>query len=120
MKQTLNTLLYGCLILLSSIKPQQLRAQTYCTTTLTPNCELVCNGGFETLTSTPTSTDQINRATGWYKTPSTNNTPELFSSSASPSSSVSVPCNVMGYQQAHTGNNYAGIFHGSTGTNNWL
>jgi hypothetical protein len=117
MKHQLKKWLYGCLTLLSSMATQHLQAQTYCSGS---TCEMICNGGFETLTSTPTSTDQISRATGWYKTPSTNNTPELFSSSASPSSSVSVPCNVMGYQQAHTGNNYAGIFHGSTGTNNWL
>lgn len=99
---------YVCLTFLSVITIKSSHAQTYCTTTLTPNCELVCNGGFETTTANPTGYNQLSLATGWG-TASLYNTPDLFSANSNTASSVSVPCNKEGYQNAHSGFNYAGL-----------
>lgn len=100
------------LVLASSLLGLNLQAQTYCTTP-TPTCsvEMVCNGGFESVTATPTAYAQLSYANGW--TP-TSQTPDLFSTSSSTASAVSIPCNGFGYQAAHSGNNYAGML-----TNDW-
>jgi hypothetical protein len=102
--------IYACLTTLSIIPIKNANAQCV---------ELINNGGFETISTTPTGLDQLNRATGWYKTSSTNNTPDLFSVSSTTASQVSIPCNALGYQQPHSGNAYAGIYHGSSSSNNW-
>jgi hypothetical protein len=102
MKQTLKKLCVSLLTLFAITG----NAQTYCSTS-PANCELVCNGGFETVTGYPSSFDQLYLATGWtvYY-----NTPDLFSSFSSVGTSVNVPCNSFGYQYGHNGsNNYAGL-----------
>lgn len=111
MKQKLNTLLCACLLLLCGITTQQSQAQTYCTSTLTPNCELVCNGSFETVSATPSGLAQLTNATGWSQSSwgSHASTTDLFSTSSSVGSQANIPCNNFGYQLAHTGNHYAGM-----------
>jgi Secretion system C-terminal sorting domain/PKD domain len=77
------------------------------------NCQLVCNGGFETIVGGyPNYTgDQtagyypINTVTNWS---SIVGSPDLFHALSPPI--VSVPCNVFGTQNAHGGQAYAGIF----------
>lgn len=113
MKQKINTLLYGCLILLSSITAQQLQAQTC--------VELVTNGSFETVTTTPPYNSQpgypsfMPYATGWnqHVVPNYNGTPDLFTTSSPTNpivnNSVHIPCSFYGYQNARTGNSYAGL-----------
>ncbi len=117
MKQKFKNTLYSYLILIASFCYQNLNAQTYCTTTLTPNCELICNGGFENLNTTVSNESQIHYANGWYAycvggigNATGANTPDLFNASAT-NTVVTVPCNIDGYQFGHNGSNgYAGIF----------
>ena len=104
------------LVLLTVIS---LKSQTYCTSTLTPNCELLCNGGFETRTGVPqtpsahTGIQYLPLAAGWDNDVYPNSSVDLFSTS-SPTNilggSVAIPCNYVGYQTAHSGTGYAGLF----------
>lgn len=108
---------YACLTLLSFITIKNSTAQCV---------ELVSNGNFETLTATPPSnslpgyTSFITYASGWvqHNVPIQNGTPDLFTtaSPSNPSSynSVHVPCSWYGYQNAHTGNAYAGLLTTTT------
>jgi len=65
---------------------------------------LVPNPSFEDTTSCPITANQINHATGWtnYR-----GSPEYLNSCNN--SNMSVPLNSWGFQQARTGNAYAGI-----------
>lgn len=102
----LKTKIKNLLLITSTIFSLKNSAQTYCSGS---SCEILCNGGFETAT-TPTGPAQLSNATGWS---ATTRTPDLFSTSASSGSGVSIPCNMFGYQNAHTGSNYAGMLTNS-------
>jgi hypothetical protein len=65
---------------------------------------LVPNGGFEDTVSCPAGLTEINRALGWS---SYRGTPDYFNSCGD--SSVGVPSNWTGYQQARSGQAYAGF-----------
>lgn len=87
-------------------------------TAFTQCTEYVINGSFETFSPTPPANSTpgyqyVPYATGWTNYGAVTGTPDLFttSSPSNPSygSSVNVPCNFAGYQNAHTGNAYAGL-----------
>ncbi|MCF8296887.1 MAG: T9SS type A sorting domain-containing protein [Saprospiraceae bacterium] len=81
-------------------------------------CEKVCNGSFEDLKAIPLYTGEIRKAYSWSELASSNFSPwimqnvfpssDLFST-ASTMISASVPNNMFGTQQPHSGNNYSGI-----------
>lgn len=79
------------------------------TCSVTPNCEYVCNGGFECLNQTPNGLGGI--FLGWADNWTSANiaSPDLLSSLATPTSGNSLPCHVSGYTNAYLGNNCAGI-----------
>lgn len=66
---------------------------------------LVPNGGFETYSSCPNADGQLNFATGWS---SAKGTCDLYNTCNN--GTFGVPNNQVGYQQAHSGNGYAGFF----------
>lgn len=71
---------------------------------------LVSNSNFETFTSCPIGPGEITNVTGWSN-PDTA-TADYFNqcnNGVFPFPSLSVPSNIMGYQQARSGNGYAGI-----------
>jgi len=68
---------------------------------------LVLNGSFEEIESCPVEYGQLSKAIGWHS-PS-DGTPDLYSS-CDPSNFVGVPLNSIGYEYAHHGENYAGVF----------
>ncbi len=71
---------------------------------------LVSNSDFETFTNCPIGPGEITNVTGWSN-PDTA-TADYFNqcnSGSFPLPSLSVPSNIMGYQQARSGNGYAGI-----------
>lgn len=71
---------------------------------------LVPNSGFETFTSCPIGPGEITNVTGWSN-PDTA-TADYFNqcnAGVFPFPSLSVPSNIMGYQQARSGSGYAGI-----------
>src|SRR6187399_1797031 len=68
---------------------------------------LVPNGNFENISGCPTGIGQLTNAIPWLN-PSLAS-PDYYNQCAT-SSAVGVPQNVLGYQQAHSGNGYAGIF----------
>lgn len=72
-----------------------------------PAQNLVNNPGFEDYTTCPTTTDQMDRATGWS---SYGNSSDYFNACAPVSAfdGVGVPLNFCGYQMAHGGTGYAG------------
>lgn len=75
-------------------------------------CDLVCNGGFECLTSPvnnpTTNVSGIQTGNAWNWNCPTGGSADLFTAtSIYPSGGV--PCNFSGSQNAHTGGNYAGI-----------
>ncbi len=67
---------------------------------------IVPNGDFEQHSTCPTSGGQINLALDWIKP--TTGTSDYFNSCAT-SSNWSVPDNLYGYQNAHSGNAYSGV-----------
>jgi len=67
---------------------------------------LVPNPSFEDTVACPYATDQVNLAQGWYHV---SQTPDYFNSCTSVMQ-VSVPSNALGYQSAHSGNAYCGMF----------
>ncbi len=74
---------------------------------------LVQNNSFESYTNCPTTFSQLNYATPWIS-PSIG-TPDFYNACNGPCNpyyldEVCVPVNINGYQQAKTGNGYAGIF----------
>ena len=105
MKQTLKKLCVSLLTLLAVTS----NAQTYCSTS-PANCELVCNGGFETVTGYPPDISTtlygqyLPLATGWSITAGT---PDLYHVLGG--TTVSIPCNSIGYQYAHSGSAYIGL-----------
>lgn len=72
--------------------------------------KLVPNFNFETISSSPTTFNQIGLTSNWY---SPYGVADVFHTSAS-SSSVGVPANYFGTQSAHSGNTYVGIANSST------
>lgn len=79
---------------------------------------LVPNYSFESYTNCPTAGGQINYASPWYDP--TGATSDYFNACATPTF-VGVPFNVnnLGFQQAHSGNAYAGLFTLNGGSNNF-
>lgn len=92
----------------------QTNTQTYgCSPTCgvpSNTCELVCNGSFECLINSPySSPGNIGNAYNWVSV--TGSTPDLFAPAAiSTNTSLQVPCNYWGTQNAQSGNNYCGIY----------
>ncbi len=70
--------------------------------------DLVTNGGFETFSSA--GSNKV--ANGWSNL-NLSFTPDLFNNVAN-GSGYGVPCNINGYQNAHGGNSYAGLYQGAT------
>ncbi len=73
---------------------------------------LVPNHSFETITSCPNGLAQIHKSLPWFiPANSFNNSPDLFNQCDSSSFvlSAGVPQNYFGFQQANSGNGYAGI-----------
>lgn len=68
---------------------------------------LVPNPSFEIYSNCPNSSYQINYASGWD---SFRNTPDYFNSCSSQGSGFSVPNTVIGFQNAASGNAYAGFY----------
>lgn len=95
----------------------------YCTVVLffvTQFCSaqnLVNNWSFEDTVACPTTLTQIEKASGWM---SFSLTPDYFNACASVSSPipVSIPYNIWGYQNAHSGNGYAGLVTFQSGATN--
>lgn len=81
--------------------------------TITAQQNFVANGSFELLSACPVGAD-IDKAFTWFS-PS-DGTPDLFNACADISSNLSVPVNGFGFQQAHTGNGYAGFVTYGQGT----
>ena len=80
-----------------------------CALLLAPRClaqNLVPNGSFEEYTECPDYWNQMNRATGWSKY---RGSPDYFNS-CDTGIFVSVPNNVVGQQDAATGQGYAGVY----------
>ena len=67
---------------------------------------LIPNPSFEDTIQCPHSTNQVDRALGWYPS---RNSPDYFNECDWINGSLSVPDNFQGYQYAHTGNAYCGI-----------
>lgn len=65
---------------------------------------MVLNPSFEIYSSCPSNIGQINKATGWS---SFANTPDYFNACGGPG--FSIPSNAFGYQNAASGNAYAGF-----------
>ena len=65
---------------------------------------LVPNSSFEIVTPCPTNLGQLTNAYPWFVPNGSGGTPDLFNSCSN-----SVPQNMVGYQDAHSGNGYAGI-----------
>ncbi len=73
---------------------------------------LVPNGSFELYSGCPTYYTQIDCVLFWTNPavwPGSGGSPDYFNSCATAASLVTVPDNIFGYQQAHTGNAYCGI-----------
>ncbi|MBK9479050.1 MAG: T9SS type A sorting domain-containing protein [Bacteroidetes bacterium] len=86
-----------------------LLAYTFTSRSIAQN--LILNGSFENITNCPWGVGQISFVPVWSSANSYLS-PSLFNSCASLSSIVSVPVNIdslLGYQNAHSGNGYAGI-----------
>ncbi len=66
---------------------------------------LVTNGSFEDFVSCPTSSDELNKATGWFPYMET---PDYLNV-CTPNTDISVPNNLLGHQYAASGNAYAHI-----------
>ncbi|MCA0430477.1 MAG: T9SS type A sorting domain-containing protein [Bacteroidetes bacterium] len=68
---------------------------------------LVTNGGFENMISCPTGAGEIQQVVGWN---AFRGSPDYFNSCASQGSGFSVPNTVIGFQNAASGNAYAGFY----------
>jgi hypothetical protein len=68
---------------------------------------LVVNGSFESFTDCAENNGQIESATGWFQL---DGSADYFNSLDSVSRFLGVPANFVGWQQARTGNAYAGLF----------
>jgi hypothetical protein len=67
---------------------------------------LVPNPSFEDTVACPNSTNQVDRAVGWYPS---RNTPDYFNECDWVNGLLGVPNNTVGYQYAHAGNAYCGM-----------
>ncbi|HKR04894.1 MAG TPA: T9SS type A sorting domain-containing protein [Bacteroidia bacterium] len=78
---------------------------------------LVPNGDFEGYSSCPTYYSQLSKALYWINPNSAS--PDYFNTCAIPASFVDIPDNLFGYQNAHGGSAYGGIylFDNAIGTN---
>jgi hypothetical protein len=65
---------------------------------------LVPNPSFEIVTPCPTNLGQLTNASPWFVPTGSGGSPDLFNSC-----SITVPQNMIGYQNAHSGNGYAGL-----------
>ncbi|HEY6160060.1 MAG TPA: hypothetical protein VI112_02525, partial [Bacteroidia bacterium] len=90
---------------------------TPCNACPTPTCNMVCNGGFESISALPTGPsyplgqDEVLLACNWS---SALNTPDLFNTGSAPSTQVSIPTNAYGCNPINTapgtgGNSFAGF-----------
>lgn len=68
---------------------------------------LVTNGSFESYTTCPFDISQIAFTNGWNNF--TNGTSDYFNTCAASTSDVSVPSNILGYQNPAHGNAYSGV-----------
>ncbi len=68
----------------------------------------IVNGDFETYSSCPTFQDQINLATGWFA-PALQSS-DYFNQCGSSAAGVNVPNTGLGFQQAHGGVAFSGLF----------
>lgn len=75
-------------------------------TSLFGQFNLVPNPSFEDMVSCPNSTNQVDRAIGWYPS---RNSPDYFNQCDSINGILSVPSNFQGYQYSHTGVAYCGF-----------
>ncbi|MEO1257399.1 MAG: T9SS type A sorting domain-containing protein [Bacteroidota bacterium] len=75
---------------------------------------LVQNPGFENFESCPDNGGQISRATHWDRPELTTGTPDYYNRCFEPSppaASLDIPFNWTGYQEAHNGDGYAGVYN---------
>jgi hypothetical protein len=70
---------------------------------------LVSNGDFEQYSSCPTNYSQLNLAVPWINPSTGGGSPDYYNQ-CSTSSTVGVPNNVSGFQYAHSGVGYSGIY----------
>src|SRR5687767_1200204 len=78
---------------------------------------LVPNPSFEQFTNCPATNSQLNYCNSWVNIYGSI-TPDYFNSCATVPSGVSLPSNMMGFQNARTGNGYVGVgVYNSTGSN---
>lgn len=68
---------------------------------------LIYNGDFELYDTCPTGVGQLNYCTGWLNP--TVATPDYFNTCNTSTVSVSIPSNVVGFQNPYSGNGYAGF-----------
>lgn len=78
--------------------------------TFTHGQNLVPNYSFENYVSCPTATAQLNLATPWVMPASTGTASSDFYNGCNLSGTAGVPSNAAGYQNANTGEGYAGIY----------
>ncbi len=87
------------------------RIGTVCIVLLTFSAQgqnLLPNGDFETYTQCPDYVSQIDRATGWSRP--TEGTSDYLNACLGLTWSLNVPENSFGFQQAHSGDGYAGFY----------
>lgn len=82
---------------------------------------LVPNPGFEDYTNCPNDVGELYCATGWKNCSNqTTGSPDYFNICANATTPyVGVPNTLLGFQQPHSGNGYAGIICYETGATNW-
>ncbi len=68
---------------------------------------LIPNGDFEFFTSCPTTSSQLDLAFPWFEPSNLGGASDYYNSC---SSGMSVPNNSLGFQAAHSGNGYSGIY----------
>lgn len=71
-------------------------------------CDLICNGGFETIQSTNVNAGQLDLACPWFQILSSGTSSDLYHAS-SVNSLFGIPNNFYGNQFPHTGYGYAGF-----------
>ncbi|HUM45488.1 MAG TPA: T9SS type A sorting domain-containing protein [Chitinophagales bacterium] len=79
------------------------------TYTITSAQNLVLNGSFENYSACPNNYSQLDSALYWT-TPTAFSSSDYYHACADPSTFVSVPLNGPGYQEANSGEAYAGIY----------
>lgn len=95
-----------CLIFLSGVHPDK-RGRVGWANVCAQN--LVPNSSFEQYSTCPNAYFQIAFAFPWFQPNTNNSMATIYFNQCSTNANISVPFNINGYQQAHTGNAYAGI-----------